>query len=147
MRSLVLAILLLSSGSVAVGNLPELLQGAPDSWAAGDVDALNARVAEAVAREESWPRSPLLLALHLIGGDEDTRSLVIEEEKNRSEGSDETKIVCIRDGFLDDSIRGDWWEFDLKRLADGTWRVSKSRFATRCRRGADTEAYQGKPCP
>lgn len=147
MRSFILAILLLSAGSAAAGNLPELLQSAPESWAAGDVEALNARVAEAVAEDESWPRSPLLLALHLIGGDEDTRSLVIEEVKNRGEGADETKVVCIRDGLLDDSIRGDWWEFDLRRLANGTWRVSGSRSAIRCRRGANTEAYQGKPCP
>lgn len=40
--------------------------------------------------------------------DLDMRSLVIEEVKNLGEGADATKIVCIRDGFLGDSIRGDW---------------------------------------
>ena len=147
MRYFIFVVLLLSACSAAANSLPELLQSAPESWATVDVDELNARVGEAVAADEAWPRSPLLLVLHLIGGDMDTRSLVIEELKNRSEGADATKIVCIRDGFLDDSIRGDWWEMDLRRMPDGTWRVSESRIAIRCWRSENTSAYQEKPCP
>ena len=131
----------------AAGSLAEMLQGAPESWSIIDANELNARVEEAIAAEESWPRSPLLLVLHLIGGDMDTKSLVIEEVKNRGEGADATKIVCIRDGFLDDSVRGDWHEIDLRRLSDGTWRVQESRVAVRCWRSENTDVYQGKPCP
>jgi hypothetical protein len=58
-----------------------------------------------------------------------------------------TKIVCIRDGFLDDSVRGDWHELDLRRLPDGTWRVNEARIAIRCWRTENTEVYQDKPCP
>ena len=147
MRYFVFVALFLSASCASAENLPELLQRAPESWSTLDASKLNARVEEAVAAEESWPRSPLLLALHLIGGDVDTRSLVLEEVKNRGEGADATKIVCIRDGFLDDSIRGDWYEIDLRRLPDGTWRVHEARIAIRCWRSDNPEVYQEKPCP
>ena len=86
MRCFILVVLLLSACSAEANSLSELLQSTPESWASVDVGELNARVEEAVAADETWPRSPLLLVFHLISGDMDTRSLVIEEVKNRGEG-------------------------------------------------------------
>jgi hypothetical protein len=147
MRFLVLGVLFLASCAAASSDLSERLQNEPTSWATLDTEPLNERVEMAVAGEEPWPRSPLLVTLHLIGADDDARELVLEEIKNRGEGADSTKVVCIRDGLLDDSVRGDWHEFDLKRLPDGTWRVSTAKAAYRCRRSSDTDVYEERPCP
>ncbi len=147
MRFLLLGILFLASCAAAPGDLSERLQNEPASWATLDAAPLNKRVEEAVARQEPWPRSPLLVTLHLVGGDEDTRELVLKEIKNRGEGADSSKVVCIRDGLLDDSVRGDWHEFHLKRLPDGTWRVSEAKAAFRCWRSSDSDVYEARPCP
>jgi hypothetical protein len=147
MRYVVLLISVLAACSASAGDLSELFHQEPESWAKLEVGALNGRVEEAVSAQEAWPRSPLLVAVHLLCGDLDTRSLVLEEVKNRGESADETRISCIRDGFLDDSIRGDWHELDLRRLADGTWRIRKAQVAVRCWRSEHTDVYQAKPCP
>lgn len=147
MRFLVLGILFLASCAAVPGDLSEPVENEPTSWATLAAEPLNERVEKAVASEESWPRSPLLVTLHLIGGDEDARELVVREVKNRGEGADATKVVCIREGLLDDSVRGVWYEFQLKRLANGTWRVSEAKAAYRCWRSSDTDVYSARPCP
>lgn len=147
MRYFVLGILFLAACSASGGSLSEELRGAPASWAILDADSLNVSIEEAIAAGDSWPRSPILVTLYLVGGDDDIRSLVLEEVKNRAEGADLTKVVCIRDGLLDDSVRGDWHEFNLNRLADSTWRVSDARASYRCWRSDNTDEYQESPCP
>ncbi len=147
MRCFVLWVLVFAACSASAGDLSEFLQQEPETWLPLEVVVLNRSIEEAVSAKEDWPQSPLLLVVHFLGGDLDTRSLVLREVKNRGEGADETKIVCIRDGFLDDSVRGDWHEFDLYRLSDGTWRVNSARFAIRCWRSENTDVFQAKPCP
>jgi hypothetical protein len=147
MRYFVLGILFLAVCTASAGSLSEQLKSAPVSWTTLDASLLNVRIEEAIIAEYSWPQSPLLVTLYLVGGDEDTRSLVLEEVKNRGEGADLTKVVCIRDGLLDDSVRGDWHEFNLRRLPDNTWRVSDAIVAYRCRRLDNTDVYQERPCP
>ncbi|RLA09884.1 MAG: hypothetical protein DRQ60_03175 [Gammaproteobacteria bacterium] len=131
------------SGSNTFGHL----QSVPQSWATLDVKELNEQVAAGVVAKEAWPRSPLQLVLHLFGGDVEVQSLSLKEMKNRSEGADATKIVWIRGGFLDDSVSGDWHEVDLRRLADGSWRINSARIAYRCRRATNPDEYQNKLCP
>mgnify|MGYP000884378044 FL=1 len=147
MRHFALCFLFLAACSTSESRLSELLQKAPESWSTLDVGTLNVQVEEATSAEKSWPKSPLLVAIHILGGDVDTRSLVIEEVKNRGEGADQTTVVYIRDGFLDDSVRGDWHELDLRRQPDGTWRVLEVRAAYRCWRSGNTDLYQRGLCP
>lgn len=147
MRYIIFIALFIVAGSTSAVDLLDLLQNVPRSWSILDSEKYNLRVEEAIATNETWPQSPLLLVLHLIGGDVDIRSLVIEEVKTQSDGADSTRIMCIRDGFLDDSVRGDWHEIDLRRLSDGTWRISALKVAIRCWRSENTDVYQKEPCP
>ena len=123
------------------------LQSPPESWAIVDIDNLNVRVEKAVAADKPWPSSPLLLIFYLFGDDQETRSVVLEEVKNSGERANASTVSYIRDGFLDDSVRGDWHEVNLRLLSDGTWRISKARVAYRCWRTEDKQAFQGNPCP
>ena len=139
------ALLVLTACSASTDNHSE--RQPPISWAEVDVESLNALVEKAVAAEEPWTASPLLSVIHLLGGDTDARSVVFEETKNRGEGADEAAITCIRDGLMDDSVRGIWHEVVMRRSPDGTWRVSEARAAYRCWRAEDREVFQGSPCP
>ena len=147
MRFFIFGILFLAACAASEGSLSGQVQSTPDSWVTLDANLLNVRIEKAIAAEESWPQSPLLVTFYLVGGDEDTRSLILEEIKNRGEGADATKVVCLRDGLLDDSVRGDWHEINLRRFPDGTWRVSDARVAYRCWRSGDSDVYQERPCP
>jgi len=139
--------LLLTACAPLVDEESGQLQRAPKSWTMLDVKALNEQIAAAIAGQETWPQRPLLVTVRFFGGDANARSLTLESVKNRGEGADAARVVVVRDGFLDDSTRGDWHEVDLRRLPDGSWRINTARAAYRCRRSANTDEYQNKPCP
>ena len=147
MQYLILVMLLLVGCTAPSGNTFEQLQRTPESWAAVDIDKLNMRVDEAIIADDLWPNSPLMLMLYLFGGDEDAQSVILEETKNRAEGADVATISYIRDGLIDDSVRADWHEVELRLQPDGTWRISKARVAYRCWRGDNTDAFMKNLCP
>lgn len=118
-----------------------------ESYQSVEIAPLNQRVETAVSAGESWPRSPLRMTLELFGSDDETRSVRIDEVKNRGEGADTTTVTLVRDGFLNDSVRGSWERITFHRLSDGSWRVVEARRATRCWRGDRVEAYGATPCP
>ena len=147
MRHLFLGLLVILAGCAQAGSRPEFARTPPESWAELDLVELNGRLEEAVLSDAEWPSSPLQSTLHLFGGDSEAQAVVIEEMKNRVEGADSTTVVMVRDGFLDDSVRGDWHEVVFERQTDGTWRVAEARVAYRCRRGENTSVFQGDLCP
>ena len=150
-RFLLLAVLIFSVGCAQTGpqadSIAEFSQAPPESWAELDLAEINSRVDMAVSSKEGWPSSPLQSTLQLFGDDTDAQAVVIEEMKNRVEGADSVTVLMVRDGFLDDSVRGDWHEVVFGRQTDGTWRVVEARVAYRCRRGENTSVYQGDLCP
>lgn len=145
--NLFLGLLIVCAGFAQAGSRPEFARTPPGSWTELDLVELNGRLDKAVLSDEGWPSSPLQSTLQLFGDDTGAQAVVIEEMKNRVEGADSATVVMIRDGFLDDSVRGNWHEVDFKRQPDGTWRVAEARVAYRCRRGENTSVYQGDLCP
>lgn len=119
----------------------------PTSWAIVDPAELNAQLDTAVSAGDQWPLSPIVATLQLLGGYQETRVVTLKAEKSGGEDADSTTVVYVRDGFLDDSVRGDWHEILYTRLSDGTWRVSEARVAHRCWRGENTETYRADRCP
>jgi hypothetical protein len=118
---------------------------AVESWESVDVGSLNEAIEKAIATGDTRLFSPLLVTLDLLGGDAGTHALSLRQEFNRSEEPDSVRVVLARDGFLDDSVRGDWHELILYQMPDGTWRVAQARRAVRCRR-PDTGDYRSGPC-
>lgn len=147
MKYLFLGLLVVFAGCAQADSRPEFARTPPESWAGLDPVELNGRLEKAVLSGQEWPSSPLQSTLQLLGDDTGAQALVIEEMKNRVEGADSVTVVMIRDGFLDDSVRGDWHEVVFERQQDGTWRVAEARVAYRCRRGENTSVYRGDPCP
>lgn len=139
-----------SIDAASAASAPKRVKGTEavvESFQSVEITPLNQRVEAAVSAGESWPRSPLRMTLDLFGGDEETSSVRIDEQKNRGEGADTTTITLIRDGFMNDSVRGSWEQITFHRLPDGSWRIVEARRATRCWRGERLESYGAKPCP
>lgn len=116
------------------------------SWELLDISPLNSTIEEAVAAGKTWPSSPTLIVFELLGGDVDTRVFSLTQKANRIEVPDRIVVVLIRDGFIDDSVRGDWHQLVFYLMPDRTWRVGEVRRARRCWR-IDTGSYQSDPCP
>jgi hypothetical protein len=117
-----------------------------ESWESLDVVKLNARVDTAATAKAAWPRSPLRTTIELFGDDADTRSIALTVQSERGEVPDSSSVLMVRDGFRDDSIRGDWSEITFRRMPDGTWRVRAVRRAYRCWRGHHKDTFSARPC-
>jgi hypothetical protein len=73
--------------------------------------------------------------------------LTYSKTKGSGEHQGSTIVTVLRDGFKDDSVRGDWTWIRLKRSQDGTWRVEEVRHANRCWRVKNTEVFSAELCP
>lgn len=119
----------------------------PTEWRDLDPVDYNLMIERAVTAGADWPGSPLRTVIEVFGDDQDQRSLRIEETRNSGEGATRAVFTVVRDGFLDDSVRGTWTEIELAREPDGSWRVTAGRIAQRCWRAPDPEAWTAGPCP
>jgi hypothetical protein len=146
MRYLVTLLLLAAACTKSpLHNVNDPMDVPVESWESLDVGPLNGTIEEAIAARDSRTSSPLLIVLDLLGGDIEALRLSLRQEYNRPEQPDSVHVVLATDGWLDDSVRGDWHEFMLYRMPDGTWRVAQARRAVRCRR-PDTGDYRSGPC-
>jgi hypothetical protein len=118
-----------------------------ESWVLVEVDDLNARIGAAVEAGETWPQDPVLVVRELLFAGFWGWHVSILKDNNRLENPDSTVITITRDGFDDDSIRGDWHRISLHRLPDATWRVDEVRRAFRCYRGRQLDTYGSDLCP
>ena len=146
MRWLMIGLLLTAGCAASRPETPNPLDVTVESWEQMDAKPLNAQIDDAVGDGASWPSSPLEITIELFGSDVDTRSVALKEELNRGEGADTVVVIMVRDGFLDDSIRGYWERIVYHRQPDRTWRVLDVRRAYRCWRGHHTDTYSSHWC-
>jgi len=90
--------------------------------------------------------APIEIALAVAGAFEGTTQHAIQENRE-AEAPAATRVTLVRDGFLDDAVRGDRWEIAMERAAAGGWRVVEVKRAWRCRRGAQQDRFGITPCP
>jgi hypothetical protein len=90
--------------------------------------------------------TPVEIALALAGPF-DGGAQRITQINQGVEAPSASRITIVRDGLLDDSVRGLRWDIALERTQAGTWRIAEVKRAVRCRRGADTERFLAGPCP
>jgi hypothetical protein len=118
-----------------------------ESWAVLEIDAFNSAVDAAVDSGRTWAQDPIdVVEQFLWGGIGGARYSRLEKQDNRLEWPDSTVITLMRDGWADDSIRGDWHRLTLHRLPDGTWRLSEALRAYRCYRGHQQGTYGERRC-
>ena len=119
-----------------------------DSYRLENIAPYNEKIEEAIKKGEVWPGDPILITMNMLMiSSDDARLLIISKESSPAENADRTEVTVIRDGLLDDSVRGDWHYFELRKLSDQGWRFTEIRHAFLCRRGIQTERLGKELCP
>jgi hypothetical protein len=90
--------------------------------------------------------TPVDIAVAIAGRFEGSTQHIIQVNDG-GESPVSSHVTVLRDGLLDDSIRGQRWDITLERSASGPWRIKHVQLAWRCRRGADTERFIAVRCP
>ena len=120
-------------------NVGNALEKEVTSWvsiAPDEIKLINQGIEEAIAKGETWPRTPMQIMAKLLGDSVEWRELTLFEYREFGEGAQETVITFKQEGFLDDSVRGAIVQNVYRLTADGTWRVAESKRAFRCWRGS-----------
>ena len=118
-----------------------------ESWETLEVDEFNTTISEAVDSGKTWTEEPIDVVEQFIWGKiGGARYTWLEKQDNRVEWPDSTVITLTREGYADDSVRGDWHRVTLYRLPDGTWRLSEARRAFRCYRSHQRDSYGERLC-
>ncbi|QRM30690.1 hypothetical protein [Microvirga sp. VF16] len=90
--------------------------------------------------------SPLDIALAIAGEFEGTTQHIVQANEG-GEVPSSTKITVLRDGLLDDAVRGERWDIALDRTAAGIWGIREVKRSWRCRRGAQMDRFAAQVCP
>lgn len=90
--------------------------------------------------------TPLDIALAIVGPFEGATQHIIQVNQG-SEAPTASRLTVLRDGLLDDSVRGERWEIALERTTAGGWKIGDVKRAWRCRRGGQTDRFAAERCP
>jgi hypothetical protein len=110
-----------------------------------DTASLNTAISEIPAKAESWIMDPVRVVLEFLGTS-GSRSVVIKRCDASGEATSETNVRIIEDGYLDDSVRGTWYSFNLEKDDQGRWSIKQGREAYRCWRGHHQDSYSESNC-
>jgi autonomous glycyl radical cofactor GrcA len=147
MGPLMMGILLLSGCASGVHQTDRRLTDIPvRSSESVDVAPLNDAIENALRNGEKWPFGPVQLVIRVLNAEEETREINIHSTADRLENPQHIEVTITRDGFLDDSVRGDWHYFLLIRKQDGSWRIAKAKRSQRCWR-PENDDFQARKCP
>jgi len=121
---------------------PERTPPVVDSFILEDLEDINASIEKAAGADEDWVVDPVRIAMNVVeqGPDAvDERRYLSLEYEAEGERPRECRVTAVTDGYLDDSMRGEWCRFAMERGDDGVWRLSEFRHAWRCYRGRVTD--------
>jgi hypothetical protein len=108
-----------------------------------DVAAFNRRLA--AARDSTWARAAATVAIEFVGGAACECARFSVDVDAQPERFDEAQVTVIRDGLLDDSLRGDRHRLHLRRVK-GRWNVEAAHRSWRCTSGRGQQDYGITPC-
>jgi hypothetical protein len=86
------------------------------------------------------------VALKVVGAFEGSAQQIVQVNDG-GEAPSRSRVTVVRDGILDDSVRGDRWEVSLERTAASLWRITEVKRAWRCRRGAQNGQFRDAAVP
>jgi uncharacterized protein len=90
--------------------------------------------------------APLDIVLKIVGDFEGSTQHIIQVNEG-SEAPSASRITVLRDGLMDDSVRGVRWDIALKKTTAGVWRIKEARRAWRCWRGGQMDRFAAAFCP
>jgi len=90
--------------------------------------------------------SPMEIALQAAGRFDGATQVVVQSN-NVPDAPSRSQVTVVRDGLVDDAVRGERWDIELERSAAGTWHIRSVKRAWLCRRGAHLDRFATVPCP
>lgn len=134
------------SGCVATGGKSVKPYGQlVKSWEQRSTTALSMIVEDARNNAETWVLSPFLYPQHLFDFSE-LKDYSIHYSAQGIESNRKSTIIVVRDGFWDDSVRGDIHELVIEKAQD-QWEITSVKRAFRCWRNVDSASYSADACP
>ena len=113
------------------------------SWENIDKQKFNQVITQAYAEGKAWVFSPEPYAFYLFNLTE-LKNYNIKYDAKSSENNNESTLIIVRDGFLDDSVRGDIHSLILTNQTD-FWAIKELKKSTRCWRSRSSE-YHSERC-
>jgi hypothetical protein len=111
-----------------------------------DVRPLNRSMEEALATGQIWPTEPFAAVAMLSEFSGEVVAMSITGQWAGPEGAGPLTLVTVSDGFLDDSVRGEWRRYVFEQRDDSTWHIVAAERAWRCWRG-ENHGFDIEPCP
>jgi uncharacterized protein len=90
--------------------------------------------------------APLDIALEIAGEFEGSAQHIIQVNEG-SELPSASHITVLRDGLLDDSVRGVRWDIALEKTTTRVWRIKEVKRSWRCWRGEQIDRFATDSCP
>ncbi len=110
-------------------------------------EEFNVKISSAAANGEEWVYHPLMV-IQEYRSITDTRFTSIVMEHDRGEAPLNSRITVVEEGYLDDSVRGQWFKFYLERESpEAPWKVNEIRQAYLCGRMGSEEEFSKELCP
>ncbi|MBM9537530.1 hypothetical protein [Desulfobulbus alkaliphilus] len=107
----------------------------------------NVKIYTALKNGEKWVYNPLLV-IQGYRNITDTRFVNIMMRHDRGENPLNSIITVIEEGYLDDSVRGQWFQFYLERKnSESSWKIKEIRQAYLCGRMNSPKEFSKEPCP
>ena len=103
-------------------------------------------ILKAVGQLAEQNQSAVDLSLKIVGAFEEASKQIIYQHNDSPESADKTTITIIRDGYLDDSVRGERWDIKLQKQSYGKWQTISVTVASRCWPGRGHEDYSKALC-
>jgi len=114
------------------------------SWKTLDPTNFNDVIIKASAENKSWIKKPEQYIFNILDLS-NLKQIHYDLVSDNIEAPENITITLIRDGFLDDSVRGDIHSIQLIKN-NQSWKISSVKQAIRCWRN-DSSAYSSKACP
>lgn len=103
-------------------------------------------ILKAIGQVAESNQSAVDLSLKIVGTFQEASKQIIYQYNDSPESMDKTTVTIIRDGYLDDSVRGERWDIKLQKQSTGKWRTSSVTVASRCWPGRGHEDYSKALC-
>lgn len=112
-----------------------------------EVGNFNLIISAATNHGEKWVYHPLLV-IQKYREIADVRFVSILMRNDRAEDPLNSTITVVEEGYLDDSVRGQWFQFHFGREnAESAWEIKEIRQANLCGRLNSPEEFSKELCP
>jgi len=111
-----------------------------------DFSAFNREIEKALLTNEIWVKMPTRIIARMHKEFSEIRSRTIEMTAPNAEETDSLTIIVTDDGFLDDSVRGEKYKFELKKSEQGGWKFVSAGKSWRCWEGRGHQDFSTVKC-